>query len=104
MSEEVTQVRLLDRTYNIKCESHEIETLFTAAAYLEDRIKNMQAQKRLAFTDAVLLCALDICGQHIQQYQSVPLHPPPENALSDKELNQVNWFNDQIKKTLATEE
>jgi cell division protein ZapA (FtsZ GTPase activity inhibitor) len=100
-SAETWKVKITDRIYNIKCPEAELETLKAAASFLEESIEATQRESLLSFSDASVVTALNLCGQHIVQYNKLPQKTYTSgNSFSDEYMQKITELNSKIEEAL----
>ena len=100
MTETTTQINLLDRNYTIRCSEQQTGILEQSAKLIEESVTNYQKDSQMAFTDAILLTTLNICGEYIaSQINSTP--GEQQANLSSEQLTKINKLDKLVKEALA---
>lgn len=91
-------VKILDRTYKIKCSSDEARDLQDSAQYVDEQMRKIRQSGAVINTDRVaIVTALNICHElfRLRQQQTQSL-----NLMKRR----INDLHDRVKNTLAKEE
>lgn len=101
MTSQLLKIKLLDRNYSVRCAEQESDTLQQAADFLAKRVSETQAQGNLPFTDAVVVAALNICGELIKLKQN----PPSQDNvhLPQRILEKLQALEEEVNAVMATE-
>lgn len=93
MTHTVATIRVANQEYKIKCETAQVETLEMAAHCLSEKITALQASQPLSIHSAMLLAALNLCGEQLQQQA--------QNAFSAEQKETLNQLNQKVISALA---
>ena len=65
-SENIIAIKVLDRTYNIKCPSEEAHELQESARYVDEQMRKIRQGGSITSTDRIaVVAALNICQQYL---------------------------------------
>lgn len=100
MNETITKIKVLDRSYHIKCSPDEVETLKAAAKHLEENIIETQNKTQLSFVDALVLSTLNIYGTQLPSSSS---SSAANVILSEQQLEEIQRLDLTVKSALEME-
>lgn len=94
----VIDIKILDRTYKIKCTSDEARELQESAKYLDEQMRKVRQTGQVMNTDRVaVVTALNICNELLQLKQ--------QQTQSLQTIKQrIQDLRERVKNFLATEE
>ncbi len=97
-SQHVVTVKVMERTYNIKCSAEQSQSLYQAANYFEEQMKKVRQSGHVTNTDNIaVVAALNICHDLL----SLQAEQTDESQQADKKLFEISSL---IENALAKKE
>ncbi len=91
-------IKILDRTYKIKCTSSEAQALQDSARYVDEQMRKIRQTGMITNTDRVaVVTALNICHELLQIRRQ-------QNQCIDMMKQRIQDLHDRVKNSLAVEE
>lgn len=99
MSNTTYTINVLDKSYTIRCPQENQETLEQAAHLLENSVKKYQSETNISLNDALVLTALNLCGENLTQHHLNSSTNLIE-GLDNEQIDKIAALSEQIQHVL----
>lgn len=96
MTHQIITLKLFGKEHQIQCEDTQVEILKSAAVSLSKKTKKIQQKSNLSLDNAILLTALNLCGEQISTQKK------NESKLTKQEEIIIESLNKNITDALAS--